>query len=130
MVATPAKLTVASPQSTSAQGSGQVHLGDEDLGHGQAELALAPPHVVADRRLGDVGAVLVEQSPPDPLRGVALLARSLLVGLKPAVDQRPVGAELRRRALGRRALGGWQRRGERLADRPPVDAVAARQLPD
>jgi hypothetical protein len=52
-----------------------VDLRDEHLARPVAELAAAPADVVADRRLGDLSAMLVDQPPPDPLRAVALLAR-------------------------------------------------------
>lgn len=106
-----------------------VHLRDEPL-HPQAKLAPATMDVLAHRRLSDVRGVLVAQPLPDPLRRVPLLARRLAVALKPRVDQRPVGPELRRRSLRRRSLGRRHWRGQRLPDRPPMDAVALGQLPD
>jgi hypothetical protein len=107
-----------------------MDLRDEHLADRPAHRALALTHVVADRRLGDVGAVLVDQSPMDPLRRVALLARRVEVRVKPRVDQRPIRAELRRRAIRRRALGRWQRRCQRLPHRASVNAVALRKRAD
>ena len=87
----------ASPQSTSAPTPGCVHLRDEHLPDRPAHRALARPHVLTHRRLRDLGAVLIDQPPPDPPRGVPLLARRLPIGLKPPVDQRPIRPQLRRR---------------------------------
>ena len=112
------------------QNAGCVDLRDEHLADRPAHRALSGAHVVADRRLGDVGAVLVDQPPPDPLRRVALLTRRLAVGLKPRVDQRAIRAKPRRRPALRRTLRRRHRRDQRLPDRPPVHAVTLRQRPD
>ena len=79
------------------QHAGRVDLRDEHLADRPTHRALSRAHVVADRRLGNLGAVLVDQPPPDPLRRVALLARRLAIGLKPRVDQRAIRAKPRRR---------------------------------
>ena len=95
-----------------------------------AQLAPALAHVAAHLALGRLDAVLVTQPLPHPPRGVALLARRLAIARKPVVDQRPVGPQLRRRAVFRALARRRQRRLERLAHRPPVHTVAARQLVD
>ena len=107
-----------------------VHLRHEDLVDRIAQLAPPATHVLAHRRLGDAGAVLVAEALPDPFRGVPLLARRLPVREQPLLDQRPVRPQLRRPpplgAPARRRPG----RGKRLTHGPAMDAVAARQLPD
>ena len=75
----------------------RVHLRDEHLARGVTELAPALADIVTDRRLGDLGAVLVDQPPPDPLGGVPLLARRVKIRDQPLVDQRAILTELRRR---------------------------------
>lgn len=110
-------------------GAGVVGLGDVALDP-QAELAAAPGDVLADGALGDLGALLGDQSLPDALGGVALLGRRFPVAFEPLVDQVVVGAEDRGlAALG--LLARWrQRRVQRLAHRPAVDPVPSCQLPD
>jgi hypothetical protein len=110
--------------------AGGVNPRHEHLPGRPAELAPTAAHVVAHGRLRDLGTPLVDQPPPDPLRRVALLARRLPVGLDPGVDQRPVRPQLRRRPARRWSLRRRQRRRERLPHRPPVHAIAARQLTD
>ena len=108
----------------------RVDLRHEHLADRPAQLALARPHVLAHRHLGDIGAVLIDQPPPDPLGGVTLLARRVAIGLKPLIDHRPIRAQLRRRPAHRRALHRRQRRLQRLAHRPPMNTVPLRQRPD
>ncbi len=84
----------------------RVHLRHEHLRDGQAELAAALAHMIADRRLGDVGAVLVDQPPPDPPRRVPLLPRRAPIGLQDRVDEpddrlQPRPGSWRRRLLAR-----------------------------
>ena len=80
----------------------RVELRDEHLARPMPELAAPAANVVTDRRLGHNDAVLVDEPAPDALGRVTLLARRLEVGEQPLVDQLPIGAELRRRARGRR----------------------------
>ena len=108
----------------------RVGLRDEHLADGPAHRPLPLTHVLTDRRLGHIGAVLVNQPRPDPLRGVVLLARRLTVGLKPRVDQRPIGTQLRRRPTQRRALRRRHRRNQRLPHRTTMHPVTLRQRPD
>jgi hypothetical protein len=108
----------------------RVDLRHEHLPDRPPQLAFALTHVLTDRDLRDIGAVLIKQPPPDPLRGVALLARRLAIGRKRLVDQRPVRAELRRRPRHRRALRRRQRRRQRLTHRTTVHPMALRQRPD
>jgi len=77
--------------------AGRVNLRDEHLPDRPAHRPLARPHVIADRRLGDISAVLIDQTPMDPLRGMALLARRLAIALKPPINDRPIRTQLRRR---------------------------------
>ena len=106
-----------------------MDLGDEGA-VGLSELAPALAHVVAHGALAHFGAVLLAQAFPDPLGRMALLAGRLAVGEKPLVDQRVEGPERRcGPPLGALALGR-QRRLERLADGPPVRAVALGERPD
>ena len=106
----------------------RVDLRHEHLPDRPPQLAFALTHVLTDRDLRDIGAVLIKQPPPDPLRGVALLARRLAIGRKRLVDQRPVRAELRRRPRHRRALRRRQRR--RLTHRTTVHPIALGERPD
>lgn len=108
----------------------RVDLRHEHLPDRPPQLAFALTHVLTDRDLRDIGAVLIKQPPPDPLRGVALLARRLAIGRKRLVDQRPVRAELRRRPRHRRALRRRQRRRQRLTHRTTVHPMALRERPD
>jgi len=111
-------------------GARRVSLGDEDLADRPAHRPLARAHVLAHRRLRDVGAVLIDQPPPDPPRGMALLARRLPVGLKPRVDQRPPRTQLRRRPPPRHPARWRQRRRQRRPDRAAMHTVARRQRAD
>lgn len=89
----------------------------------------ARAHVVAHRRIPDLGAVLVHEPVPDPGRGLALLARGADVLPQHLVDQLPDRLRLRRRLLtgfALRRLSIFQR----LPHRAPVHPVLARQLPD
>jgi hypothetical protein len=66
-----------------------VHLRHEHLLDRLAQLAPAATHVVAHRRLGDVGTLLLKEPLPDPFRRVPLLARRLPIRDQPLVDQGP-----------------------------------------
>ncbi|MCA1680314.1 MAG: hypothetical protein LC777_15865, partial [Actinobacteria bacterium] len=107
-----------------------VNLRDEHLIDRPPHRPLARTHILADRRLGDLRAVLVDEALPDPLRGMALLARRLAIALKPRVDQRAILAELRGRPVRRRALGRRQRRRQRLTQGTPINTVTLGHLPD
>jgi hypothetical protein len=104
--------------------TGGVDLRDQHLPDRPTHRAPARAHIVTDRRLRDIGAVLIDQPPMDPFRAVTLLARRLAIGLKPRVDQRPIRTKLRRRPARRRALRRRHRRRQRLAHRPPMHPMA------
>jgi hypothetical protein len=108
----------------------RVDLRHEHLPDRPPQLAFALTHVLTDRDLRDIGAVLIKQPPPDPLRGMALLARRLAIGRKRLVDQRPVRAELRRRPRHRRALRRRQWRRQRLTHPTTAHPMALRERPD
>jgi len=79
------------------------------------------PDVPADGGFGDIGSVLVDQALPDPARRVALLAVSVLVLGEPRSDRGCMRAD---RGLWPGIDGLAQRRdrrGEYLAERPPMD---------
>ena len=59
----------------------------------RAPLEPEAPHVVAHRRLADVGPGLVAQAHPDAVGGVALLAPVALVLVEPALYERAVAVE-------------------------------------
>ncbi len=111
----------------------RLHTRTVDLRHERldsfATLGSAIVNVFPDRALSDIGRVLLAQPLPDPLRGMALLARRIPVPVKPAVDQLPIRAKLRRWPTHRLALDGRQRRRERLTHRPPVHPIPRRQRP-
>jgi len=109
--------------------AGRVGLGDVGVAC-EAELAAALGDVLADGALRDLRTMLIDEPRVDPLRGVALLGRGVAVGLKPAVDQPVVAAEARGGSASRPRSLRRQRRGERLADGTPVDAMTLRQLAD
>ena len=111
-------------------GAGLVVGDDRHVHVVEMQLAAAGPDVPADRRLGDIGTLLVDEALPDPAGGVALLAgRDGVLG-QPAPDRLGMGAD---RGLGA-GLDGLARRRDRrrqgLADCPPVDLVPTRQLAD
>ncbi len=102
-------------------------------GHERLDLADLPPprrHVAVDLAPGDPGAVLLDQPLVDPAGGMALLTRHLGLGLEPAIDDRPVGAEPRRRPAPRGPLRRRHRGLQGLAHGTTMDAVTPRQLPD
>jgi hypothetical protein len=82
-----------------------------------------------DRRFADLAALLIDEPLPDPPRGVALLARRCEVVGQPGPDRRLVPPD-RWSCPWRDLPGRRQRRGDGLADRPPMDLVAARQAAD
>jgi hypothetical protein len=98
--------------------------------HALAALPASTMHVFPDSAFSDISRVLIAQAFPDPLRGVALLARRVAVTLKPGIDQLPICPQLRRRPADRRPLDGRQRRGQRLTHRTAMNTVALRQRPD
>ena len=93
-----------------------------------ADLPSPRRHVAVDLALGDLGTVLGHQPLVDPTGGMALLSRRPGIGLEPAVDDRPVGPEPRRRPVPRRSLRRRHRRLRRLADGTAVDAMPPRRL--
>jgi len=107
-----------------------VNLRHEHVPRRQAQLAATLADVIADRRLGDIDAVLVDQAPPHALGGVTLLARRLKVCGQPLVDDLAVLAQLRRAPPLRRALDRRDRRGQRLPDGPTMHAMALGKRPD
>jgi hypothetical protein len=107
-----------------------VHLRHEHLVDRVAQLAPPPAHVLAHRRLRDIGAMLRDEPLPDPLRRVPLLARCLPISPKPLVDQRPIQAQLRRRPPLRPLPRRRQRSRQRLPHRAPMHPVPTRQLAD
>jgi hypothetical protein len=71
------------------------------------ELAPTPPDVIADRRLGHLRAVLVDQPLPDPLRGMTLLPRRLPIGFsQPSINGRYGPSRGAGRTDGDRFTGG------------------------
>lgn len=113
--------------------AGRVGLRDEHLGQLPARLGGDPwpgfPHIVTDRGVRDHQLVLIQESFPDPQRGVTLLPRGVQVLPQHRVDQRLDRVQHRGgtdRHLPRRRLG----RRERLADRAPVHPVPGRQIAD
>ncbi|MDQ3740467.1 MAG: hypothetical protein M3389_05930, partial [Actinomycetota bacterium] len=103
---------------------GRVDLRHEHVPGHVTELAAALAHVIADRRLGDLGAVLVDEAPPNALRRVALLARRVDVGEQPRIDQLAIRTELRRRPRHRHATSRRQRRRKRRPDGAAMHPMA------
>jgi hypothetical protein len=103
-----------------------VHLRAERLS-GEPELAAPLADVIAHRRPGNHNAVLVGEAISDPLRGVPLLGRRVLVSDQDLIDPLPMGPERRRRPPRRPLALGRQRRFQRLPDRSAVHPVLARQ---
>jgi hypothetical protein len=95
-----------------------------------AKLPTPPAHVAADLTLRNLRAVLLNETLPDPPRRVTPLARRLTISLDPPVDHRPERPELGRRPRHRRTLRRRHRALQCLADRPPMNAMAPRELPD
>jgi hypothetical protein len=94
------------------------------------ELAALVMHVAVDLPLRHDSAVLLHQPLPDPPGRMALLPRRVPVSLQPAIDDRPIRPELRRRPRPRRPLGRRDRRLQRLTNRPAMHPMTLRQLPD
>jgi hypothetical protein len=102
---------------------------DGDVVIDEIELAAGLADEPADGGLGEVRALLVDEALPDPACRVALLVMDHLVLGQPAPDGVRVRADRRQRSRGDPAH--WRDRGgQRLADRPPVHAVAAREFAD
>ena len=108
----------------------RVNLRHEHLPASPAQLATPLAHVIAHRRLGHTGAVLVNQTPPNPLRRVALLARRVAVGDQPPIDQLAIPAQLGRRHPHRHLPRRRHRRPKRLTHRAPMDPMTLSQRPD
>ena len=110
--------------------AGQMCLRDRHLAGLQPELHAATGDVTRYRHLRARGLVLGDQTLPDPPGGMALLARGVLVGEEPGIDDR--------RPLVDRRAGPYRihlpRRRDRipegLAHRPTMHAMTIRQLPD
>ena len=79
---------------------------DRDVDVVEMELAAALPDVPADRALGDVGALLVDQALPDPARRVALLAGRVAVLGQPLADRGGMGTDRRQRPVSTGLRGG------------------------
>src|SRR5581483_5398460 len=94
------------------------------------QLAPAAAHIATHLPLRHLDAVLVDQPLPDPPRRVPLLTRRLPIRDQPLVDQRPIRAQLRRRAPLRLLTRRRHGRGQRLPHRPSMHPVALRQRPD
>lgn len=101
-----------------------VLLGHEGLAAQQAQRLLALAYVLANAGRGDRDArVLVLDTAPDPVRGVALLARGALVGGQDGVDERHGRSQLGPGARPGRALlgnGAAQRLPHQAAVHPEV----------
>jgi len=96
---------------------------------GRPELRAQLAHVLADRRLGDHGTVLLDQALPDPPCRVALLAWRRSVLIQPGADDRLQGIHQRGRPRWH-DTGRWQGRRQCLAHGPPMDVVLTRQRAD
>ena len=107
-----------------------VDLRDEHLVDRPPQLALAQPDVLTDSDLGDIGTVLINEAPPDPLGGMPLLGRRVAIRQQPLVDQRPIRPQLRRRPAHRRTLRRRHRRRQRLLHRPAMNPMPDRQTTD
>ena len=105
---------------------GRVNLRDEHLGDRPPQLALARPHILTHRNLGNISTMLIDQPPPDPPRGMPLLTRRVPISQQPPVDHRPIRAELRRWTAHRRALDRRHRRHQRITHRPAMHAMPHR----
>ena len=108
---------------------GRVDLRHEHLPDRQPQLAPALAHVLADRHLRDISAVLIDQPPPDPLRGVPLLARRHPIGDQPLIDQRPILRPASAPAGSPAPLRRRDRRRQRLPHRPRDAPHAAPPTP-
>jgi hypothetical protein len=110
--------------------AGQMCLRDRHLAGLQPEIHPATSNVTRHRHLRARGLVLGDQTLPDTPRGMALLARGVLIGKEPAIDDRHPLVDRRagpyRIALPRRR----DRIIEGLAHRPTMHAMTIRQLPD
>jgi hypothetical protein len=81
-----------------------VDLRHKHIARREPELTAALAHMIAHRRLPNLGAVLVHKPAPDPLGRMALLARRLKVRGQPLIDQRAIRTQLRRRPTLRHPL--------------------------
>ena len=103
-----------------------MHLLTERLRR-EPELATPLADVIAHRRPGDHDTVLLREAISDPLRRVPLLTRRRLIGDQDLIDPLPPRAQRRRGPTHRPLALRRNRRPQRLADRPPMHPVPARQ---
>ena len=106
-----------------------THLRHERL-NTLAPLPSTTVNIFPDRSFSDISSVLITQALPDPLRGMTLLARRITIPIKPTIDQLSIRTQLRCRATSRLALDRRQRRDQRLAHRPAMNAISLGQRPD
>ena len=86
--------------------AGQMCLRDRHLPGLQPELDPATRDMTRHRHLRARGLVLSDEALPDPPRGVALLARGVLIGQKPGIDHRHPLIDRRRGRTGYALRGG------------------------
>lgn len=86
VVATPARHTCASPQSTSAVLAGAWTWGTNTSATDRPSSRRRRRTVIADRRLSHIDAILIDQ-PPHPPGRMTLLARRLTIGQQPLIGQ-------------------------------------------
>jgi len=101
-----------------------MHLRTERL---RREPAAALADVIAHRRPRDHDPVLLREAISDPLRGMPLLARRVLIGGQDLIDPLPIRPQRRRRSALRTLALRRQRRFQRLTDSPTVHPILARQ---
>ena len=110
--------------------AGGVGLGHRHLDPVQTQLALAVGDIPRHRHLSHLRAVLGDQPLPHPTRGMALLARHLLITQQPGIDHLDIRIDRRPRparvCLPRRR----DRRDQRLAHRAPMHPMPLSQLAD
>ncbi len=111
---------------------GLRHEPPQALGAGavlRGDLGAAAGHVLGHIRIRHLRAVLIAQTLEDPACGMPLLTRRGQVLAQHAVDQLADPVQHRRLPL-RRLTARRDRRGDRLAHRPPVHVILAGQRPD
>jgi len=99
----------------------------EDFRPGQAENALALPHIAAHLRFRNrLLRMLCPQSHPDATRSVPLLARRLSIRIQQPINVLFHRPQFRLGPVTRFPLG-WDRAGQRLAHHPPMHAMLPHQ---
>jgi hypothetical protein len=84
-----------------------VDLRDEHLPRGEAKLATALAHVITHRRLRHVSAMLVNEPPPDPVRGMPCLRGATTSAVShSSINSRYAPSFGAGRPSGRRLVGG------------------------